>query len=141
MLCRMIEIDFDVHRRIEAERQGFHESPNDVLRRLLDMGKSPNEQRHAEASAPGAWSGKGVTLPAGTEIRMTYRRQRYFGRIENGQWWVAGHSYASPSAAASKTARTRQGKPTVLDGWRYWQVRRPGDAEWTPLRDLKRLVP
>ena len=32
-----IEIDFDIHKRIEMERQSFTESPNDVLRRLLGL--------------------------------------------------------------------------------------------------------
>ena len=32
-----IEIDLDVRKRIEAERQEFEETPNDVLRRLLKI--------------------------------------------------------------------------------------------------------
>jgi hypothetical protein len=32
-----IEIDFDVHKRIELERTSFTETPNAVLRRLLSI--------------------------------------------------------------------------------------------------------
>ena len=37
MTFRSIDIDFDVHKKIELERRSFMESPNDVLRRLLAL--------------------------------------------------------------------------------------------------------
>lgn len=42
---RSIEIDLAVHKCLEAERRGFDETPNDVLRRLLKLeanAKRPN---------------------------------------------------------------------------------------------------
>ena len=37
---RTIEIDFDIHKLIETERRSFAESPNMVLRRLLNLGEA-----------------------------------------------------------------------------------------------------
>ena len=37
---RQVEIDIDVHRAIEAERQNFQESDNAILRRLLRIDRS-----------------------------------------------------------------------------------------------------
>ena len=34
---RSVEIDLDVHKRIELAREGFSETPNAVLRRLLGV--------------------------------------------------------------------------------------------------------
>ena len=59
---RSIEIDLDVHKCLEAERQGFDEAPNDVLRRLLKLkpsAKRPNGGGESVAVAGGrSWSGK-----------------------------------------------------------------------------------
>ncbi len=41
-----IDIDFDVHRAIEANRTGFEQTPNDILRGLLGAGAA-----HAEVHA------------------------------------------------------------------------------------------
>lgn len=141
---RTIEIDFDVHKRIEAERSGFAETPNDVLRRLLGIGAAAARKApRAPASAPQsegfgrAWNGKGVTLPGGTELRMDYRGQVLTGVIRDGKWVVEGREFSSPSGAAGEMCRTKSGQKTSLDGWRYWQAKRPGEDRWTPISTLR----
>lgn len=84
-----------------------------------------------------AWSGKGVVLPHGTEVRMEYNGASHGGRIEAGGWVVEGKRFSSPSAAAGGVAKTRAGTAPSLDGWIYWYVKRPGDGGWTPLRGLR----
>ena len=138
---RTIEIDFDIHKLIEAERRSFGEVPNTVLRRLLGL-PAPNENSLAAASSEErsngiGWTGKGVKLPAGTQLRMEYRGQEHQGLIEDASWIVEGKRYRSPSAAAGGCARTKSGKPPSLDGWKYWFVKRPGDEEWTALSALR----
>ncbi|RWB02100.1 hypothetical protein [Mesorhizobium sp.] len=133
---RTIEIDFDVHRAIEMERMGFDEAPNSALRRLLKLGSATTTSEVAPSTGR-AWAGKGVTLPHGTQIKMEYNGRPYTGRIEDGEWWVEGKRFKSPSAAAGGVAVTRAGKKTSLDGWIYWQVKRPSDTRWYPLSHLK----
>jgi len=139
---RNIEIDFDIHKLIEAERRDFSETPNAVLRRLLRLSESDEtEQRRpsfSKAEANGAWTGKGVILPEGTQLRMEYRGQHHFGVIEDASWVVDEKKYKSPSAAAGGTARTKAGKRTSLDGWKYWLAKRPGDEGWISLSDLRK---
>lgn len=114
---RSIEIDFEVHRRIEAERRNFSESPNAALRRLLGI-DSATTTRSAASVMGRAWAGKGVTLPHGTKLRMEYNGQVHCGTIQNGEWNVEGFLYKSPSAAAGGTARTKSGKkPALTDGF------------------------
>lgn len=154
---RRIEIDFDVHKKIEEARRSFSDSPNAVLRRLLNIGGdeqcserlTPMNNELGEASEfTGArpwldedseqpWWGKGVTLPHGTELRMEYRGRLYSGVIENGRWVVEGERFGSPSKAAGGVARTTDGKRPQLNGWIYWQVRRPGDEDWIPINQLR----
>ena len=145
---RSIEIDFDVHQLIEIERRSFAEMPNIALRRLLGLDETtgPGEDEPAAppevpVSAIGySWTGKGVMLPHGTETRMPYNGGQHFGEIDNGEWVVEGKRYRSPSAAAGGVAVTKSGKHTMLNGWKYWEVKRPGDDRWIPIDDLRHQV-
>ena len=85
---KTIDIDFDVHQTIEKERTSFSDSPNEALRRLLDLGASPSGPPTLPEASGSPWSSKGVTLPHGTELRMDYNSKRYSGSINNGEWLV-----------------------------------------------------
>ena len=136
---RTIEIDFDIHKMIEMARRGFMESPNDVLRRLLEIGEPSPE--HSETSSNGrSWTGKGVILPHGTELRMKYRGRQYSGVIDDGQWLVEGERFTSPSDAAMGVAVTKDGQRPSLNGWIYWSIRRPGDTDWISIIQARQMV-
>jgi len=137
---RTIEIDFDVHKIIEAERQDFSETPNDVLRRLLGGHPEQSTMKSTDPTNNRPWSGKGVTLPHGTELRMEHSGRRHYAEIENGQWLAEGKYYKSPSAAAIGVARTRDGRSISLNGWNYWYAKRPGDEGWVSIQKLRALI-
>ena len=135
---RSIEIDLDVYKRIELERRSFDETHNELLRRLLAIdGTALNAAASVTDPSARAWSGKGVTLPHGTRVRMDYNGTEHAGHIDNGEWLVEGARFKSPSAAAGGVARTRSGKAPSLDGWNYWQVQRPGERKWVLLNSLR----
>ncbi len=133
---RTIEIDFDVHKRIELERNSFSETPNEVLRRLLKINGRTNNRDQSDIAGR-SWSGKRVTLPHGTQLKMEYNGRSYAGTIEDGEWVVEGKRFRSPSAAAGGIAITKDGKHTKLDGWMYWRAKRPGDAHWISINKLR----
>ena len=140
---RPIDIDFEVYRLIVLEKRGFDETANDALRRLLRLGAkaaagAPSKPRQPSASAGASWRGKGVALPHGTKLRMEYRGAEHCGEVVDGRWEIAGKRYRTPSEAASDLARTGAGGKTSLNGWIYWRAKRPGDARWRLLKDLKR---
>jgi hypothetical protein len=132
-----IKVDPELHRLIETNRMSGSESPNDVVRRLLQLWPAAVTDDEDEASLD-AWSGSGVTLPEGTQLRMTYNRQTDYGEIRDGAWLVYNTRYDTPSGAASAVARNKQGLNTKLDGWRYWQIKRPGERQWTALAELRK---
>ena len=134
-----IEIDFEVHKVIENARRGFSETPNEALRRLLKIGGARSSTKSANAKIPTGkpWRGKGVALPSGTQLRMDYNGVEYTGEISNAAWHIEGRTYHSPSAAAGGIAKTKSKKSVALNGWNYWMVKRPGDTDWRPLKDLK----
>lgn len=135
---RTIEIDFDVHKLIEMERRDFSETPNYVLRRLLELDEDMQPVDVKSSTPTGAsWHGKGVILAHGTELRMHYNGREHVAHIRDGKWLVEGKLYSSPSAAASAVAVTKNGDRTNLDGWMYWKACRPEDNALLPLRLLR----
>jgi hypothetical protein len=144
MHLRPIEIDMDVHKAIEARRESFRESPNDILRRAL-LGSTSASKILTEPKAPhgknGAWiyirSGKEASLPSGTELRGSYSGQMKFGRVEKGKLVVDGRSFDSPSEAAITLFRTKEGQQTNLNGWTIWEYRVSGDQVWHSFKSLR----
>jgi hypothetical protein len=133
-----IEIDFDVYKLIEAERQSFDEPRIAALRRLLKLpAKQAAEPLNDGISAGRSWSGEGVTLVHGTRLRMRYNGRQYEGEIVDGKWVIEGKTFDSPSGAASGIAITKSGNTTRLDGWIYWEVQAPSDTGWTPIKTLR----
>jgi len=135
---RTIEIDFEIHQKIEKERRGFSEPSYKALRRLLNLPEK--SQPKAPAAVIGrqrSWLGEGVTLPHGSQLRMTYNGRLYSGEISDGKWVVEGREFESPSGAASGNAITKRGRTTRLDGWIYWEVRFPDETNWKRISALR----
>lgn len=132
---RNVEIDFDVHKKIETERRSFDDPPNAALRRLLGLPEKKNEQR---GSSGRPWSSEGAVLPHGTPVRMNYSEQLIEGEIVDGKWVCNGNTFDTPSAAASALALTKDGQPTSLNGWNYWHAKLPNSAEWVPISSLRK---
>lgn len=130
---RSIDIDFEVHKVIEANRRSFSETPNEVLRRLFDISAAPTD----DTANRKPYTYHSMELPHGTEARFTYNNVEYSARIEDGFWITEnGERHKSPSGAASALAVTREGGKTKLDGWSYWHVRKPGSTDWLQINDL-----
>lgn len=105
--------------------------PDVVVHEPSRQPASPPPRREVPWSA-GSWTGKGVALPPGTELRGQHRGSEKTARVENGKLVYAGRGYASPSAAGNAAT----GRST--NGWTFWEVKRPGDMGWlllTVLRD------
>ena len=138
---KTIEIDFDIHKKIELERRSFSEPQYIALRRLLGL-PEPHDSGEGSptvvATANGrAWSGKRVTLPHGTKVRMLYNDRLHNGQILDGFWVIEGRKYTSPSGAAGGVAVTKAGGKTRLDGWIYWEAQIPGETNWVPIEKLR----
>jgi hypothetical protein len=127
-----IEVDFDVFKALTNRRPTEDVTENDVLRELLRLPRRTAPAPTLETPAPNDWVTKGVRLPAGTEMRATYKGQTHLGRVSDGALVLNGTSYNSPSAAAMSITQS------PVNGWTFWEVRRPGAGKWTRLTDLRK---
>lgn len=137
---KSIDIDFHIYKKLEQERRNFSETYNEILHRLLEINTTIPETINVSGNGDkAAWHGDGVILPHGTVCRLTYNKSLHTASIKNGKWITddKGEVHTSPSGAAESVARTKAGKKTKLDGWRYWEVKRPGDKEWKKLERLR----
>lgn len=100
---------------------------------------APVETNSVEFVANQSWVGEGLTLPHGTQVQMTHNQIEYSGEILDGIWIVQGHEAYTPSGAAMAVGRTKRGKPTNIDGWQYWEVKRPGDEKFVPIKQLRTI--
>ena len=77
------------------------------------------------------WVVKGVVFPHGTEFRANHKGQVYQGRVENGALMVNGKRFTSPSAAAMSITGYS------INGWIFWECRRPGETTWQIIKKLQ----
>ena len=89
-----------------------------------------------------AWTSEGVTIPHGSDAKMTYMRgqQNFFGRFLNGKLVVDGRQFDTLSQAAGALALNRSGRSPNLNGWAYWHVRFSGSERWIPMAELKKTA-
>ena len=135
-----IDIDFDVFKKLTQMRETEAVTCNDVLRRVLHVGsKPPSPTPEMSASQPsdpsatsGSWTTKGVTFLPGTEFRAVHKGVTTHGRVEAGALAVKGKRFTSPSAAAVAIT----GNP--VNGWTFWECKRPGSASWQVIKWLRR---
>lgn len=126
-----IEIDFDVYKELTVRRVTEASTYNDVLRELLGLAidTTTSESRTAVS---GGLELKGVFLPDGTQLRVTYKGKTYTAEIKNGEWVGSdGVQRATPSDAACAITQTN------VNGWRFWKVKRPSDRDWIVLNALR----
>lgn len=128
-----IEVDFDVYKELTVRRQSESDTYNDVIRRLLKLGEAPVPKLNA--ARKGAYF-KGVLFPEGTLFRATYKGRTYTAEIKDGNWVGEDNERrASPSEAAVKITCNS------VNGWRFWQCKRPGDLGWQVMDRLRPELP
>ena len=137
MISMKIPVDLEVHKALEAQRQTFSESHNDILRRILGiLPKAATRSAGTTFEEVVVWRRKGVGLPKGTRWRMSSANGEQNGNVVEGGFQHKGEVIPSPSRLATNIYRTKSGKKTNLNGWRYVEVKRPGDVDWMMLGSL-----
>lgn len=132
-----IPVDLEVYKALEARREAFSESHNDILRRALGLPEKPSSAPPLGSLEESiVWRKKGVGLPKGTRWRMSSGAGELNGSVVEGGFQYRGEVISSPSRLATTLYRTRAGKKTNLNGWRYIEVKRPGDSDWMMLSSL-----
>jgi hypothetical protein len=120
-----IDIDFDVFKELTVRRAHEGVSYNDVLREILALGSDDSQTLSGEVAGCNM---KGVFFPEGTAFRVTYKGKTHLAEIRKGAWvGDDGQPRNSPSEAAHAVTGNN------VNGWRFWEARRPEDDNWRKL--------
>jgi negative regulator of replication initiation len=137
MILMKIPVDLEVYKALEARREAFSESHNDILRRALGLPEKASNALPADSTEETiVWRRKGVGLPRGTCWRMSSANGELNGSVVEGGFQYRDEVISSPSRLATTLYRTKAGKKTNVNGWRYIEVKRPGDSDWMMLSSL-----
>lgn len=138
MQTSIILVDIQVLQFLESKRVAPVQTHNDILRGIIGLPPTDDDGEDKTPEQSPGWSSKGVELPNGTKLRMSYNGQLHAGVIVQGAWHTEGAIYRSPSGAAAGVARSRRGTQVDLDGWHYWEVQKPGSSNWIRLGKLRK---
>lgn len=128
-----IDVDFDVFKALTNLRATEDVSYNEVLRGLLKLEPAKKHHSYSESASSGKdWVTKGVRFPFGTEFRATYKGKTFQGKVENGALFLNGEEFESPSRAAMSITKN------PVNGWVFWECRRPGDTSWQLIGSLRK---
>lgn len=124
-----VEIDFEVFKELTVRRESEETTYNDVIRKLLNLDTS-NSVKVAPKSSD-TWVSKGVAFPIGTEFRVRYKGEMYYGEVEKKGLMVNGALANSPSDAAHLITGNN------VNGWRFWECKFPGHSNWQKIDNLR----
>jgi hypothetical protein len=125
-----IEIDFQVFKELTMLRATEVVTYNDVLRSLLELPPAPESSSGSVVGANTptadalAWVSKGVSFPSGTVFKANYKGAAYTAKVQGGKLLLNGKAYDSLSAAGIAVTKGN------VNGWRFWQCKRPCDSAW-----------
>lgn len=131
----VIDIDFDVYKQLTMKREAESDSYNDVLRRMLNLEAKKTAPLNGTTLSPrsgSAWVSKGVTFPDGTEFRATYKGRVCGAKIIQGRFIDENEKTATSLSQAARFITNNS-----VDGWIFWEVKRPSDLEWRKAGDLR----
>lgn len=114
----------------------FHPSGKNTPGSMSDNLKRFDPINHKEESDPfrdpTPWVVRETTFPHGTKFRGKYKGVTYFAKVDNGALVLNGKAFISPSAAAMTITRN------PVDGWVFWDCKKPDGPFWMNLREVKR---
>ena len=136
---KTIEISFPVYQAIEAAKEGFDDTDDAALRRLLRL-RQENAQADVEkrGATGGGWSRKGVYLQEGTELMLTYKGVSKRGRVEPDALCFDDKRYRAPSPAVMDAVSEATGEESPsINGWLH--VSANVDGAWNTLKALQKV--
>jgi hypothetical protein len=130
---RQIDIDFDVFKELTAKLENESDSYNGVLRRLFKLPAPPLANSTPTKQVGRPWVSKGVSFDHETAFRANYKGQQYTARVNDGRLMISERGASSSLSHAARLVTN-----TSVDGWTFWEVKRPTDSNWRKAGELRK---
>lgn len=130
-----IDIDLDVYKAIQNNLKSFEETPNEVLRRILEIDTECSDTKlnftSPEISNQKYYIWKGTNFLVGLKLRKIYKQSLLQAEIRENGFFHDGIFFNSPSAAAGHATKTQ------VDGWKFWEYFDTKSNQWKLLDKLR----
>ena len=120
-------------KELTARLENETDSYNAVLRRVLKLTASAPAKAAPARAAGKPWVSKGVSFDHETEFRANYKGQMYRASVNDGRLMISEHGASSSLSHAARLVTN-----TSVDGWTFWEVKRPTDSGWRKAGELRR---
>lgn len=142
-----IDVTLEVYKALTARLRYEGQTYDEVIRELLSLDSpiepddpprglgaalNPSLERHlANVGSGSGFYSRGLLLPNGTKLRARYKGREYQAVVQDDDWVdQGGNVHSSPSAAASAITDNN------VNGWRFWEAKRPRDLDWRRLDSI-----
>ncbi len=130
-----IDIDLDVYKAIQKNLKSFDETPNEVLRRILEIDTEHSDKNISFTSSALSnqkyYLWKGTNFSVGLKLRKNYKQSLLQAEIIEKGFFHDGIIFNSPSAAAVHATKTQ------VDGWKFWEYFDAKSNQWKLLDKLR----
>ncbi len=126
-----IDIDFDVFKALTAMRESENTTYNDVLRSVLKLPETRSASSPESHLIGRSFIADGVEFPHGTEFRMQHKGRWFTAKVSDGCFVQNSKGFSSVSKPACEITGTS------VNGWKFWECRFPGHADWQSIDTLR----
>lgn len=130
---RTIQITDETYARLQQRAKAFEDTPEDVIRRLLDPGGEgtwATPASHTQSSSGADLVSHVGRVPHGSELRARYKGKEYNAVVQDGRVLWNGRTYTSLSSAAVGVINSTGSTRGTENGWRFWEVLTPDSDSW-----------
>lgn len=134
----LIEIDNEVWKELQKRAIPLVDTPNSVLRKLLELG-NVNISQTIDGAKPENYSfAELLTSPniidslEGKRIWRKYKGRDYYAEVRNGKYIIDDKTFDSPSGAAMYVS-----KGVPINGWTFWRYLNSINNQWLPISELR----
>lgn len=107
--------------------------PEDVIIRLLELTEKENKYHlneiHTSTTGADLVSHAG-RIPNGSKLKANYKGREYFAEVQDGRVVWRDREFSSLSKAAVAVIQSTGSSRPTENGWRFWEVKKPGEVEW-----------
>src|SRR5436309_3278221 len=120
-----IELSQATFSRLQKLAQPFVDTPEDVIRRLLEGIGSHNGEDPETIEGRDLVSRAG-RAPHGSKLIAVYKGTQFEAHVDDGKVVWNGRSFNSLSEAAVAVIRSTGSNRPTENGWRFWRIVKPG---------------
>lgn len=132
MDTKYVQVDLEVWKEIEKNRESFTQTPNDILRKIFMLTEASAKEKVVPAEGGSSETVIGLSteyglLPDGMKLSRVYKGKEYNAQVVNGAIELEGIRFNSLSMAGVHVTKYN------VNGWHFWKYFDEKTQKWEPM--------